>query len=157
MMTMCDILIGTVLLFPNKPSRILWLPTVVRRQKVHSRFRGFYTNKKTVGFNFSLKLPMDLLIIPAVQLAHGAGLWVQELLLTPSELRDTVSQSRQGRILAKIPMKLHWDQTVDFEEKSRVFNFKSLYLRAQMELERVLWLKVRLHELVRPLGWSVDP
>ena len=95
---------------------------------------------------------MDLRIIPALELAHGTGLSVQELLLTPSELRDTVSQSRQGRILAKIPMKLHWDQTVDFEGKSRVFNFKSLYLRTQMELERVLWLKVRLRELVRPLG-----
>ena len=68
----------------------------MRRQKVHSRFRGNYTKKKTVGFHLLLKFPMDLRIIPALELAHGAGLSAQELLLTPSELRDTVSQSPQG-------------------------------------------------------------
>ena len=66
----------------------------------------------------------------------------QELLLTPSEVEDTVSRN------AKIPMKLHWVQTLIFHEKSRVFDFETMYLRAQMKLEGVLGLKVRLRELV---------
>ena len=49
-------------------------------------------------------------------------------------------------------MKLHWVQTLDFHEKSRVVNFETLYLRAQVELEGVLVLKVRLRELVGAVG-----
>ena len=54
--------------------------------------------------------------------------------------------------MPNIPMKLHWVQTLDFHEKSRVFDFETLYLRAQMELEGVLGLKVRLRELVGAVG-----
>ena len=77
-------------------------------------------------------------------LAKILGVCTIELLQTPSESGDTVSQSRQGGIHAKIPMKLHWVETLDFHEKSRVDDFETLYLRAQMEFGGVLCCKVQV-------------
>ena len=52
-------------------------------------------------------------------------------------------------------MKFHWIETMDFHEKPSVVDSETLYLRAQMELEGVLGLKVRLRELVGAVELSV--
>ena len=79
-------------------------------------------------------------MVPSLNTYKTELVCTQALRLTPSELEDTVSQSRQCRIHAKIPMTLHWVQTLDFHGKSSVVDFETLYLRAQMELEGVLGL-----------------
>ena len=79
-----------------------------------------------------------------LSVAKILGLCTKELLRTPSEPGDTASQSRQRGIHAKIPMKLHWVETLHFHEKSRIVDFETLYLRAEMEFGGVLWSKVRV-------------
>ena len=98
--------------------------------------------KTTFSSGEFLIVPCFLQFIPSSYLDKILGLCTKELLQTPSELGDTVSQSRQGGIHTKIPMKLHWVETLGFDEKSRVADFETLYLRAQMEFGGVLWCKV---------------
>ena len=60
----------------------------------------------------------------------------KELLQTPSELRDTVSQSwTLGKFQWNSLVMRQWNLI----RISLVVNFVTLYLRAQMEFEGVLW------------------
>ena len=108
--------------------------------------------KKSFSSDAFLSAPKCLLFILLSQLDKILGLCTKELLQTPSELGDIVAQSQQGRILTKIPMKFHWIETMEFHEKPSVVDSETLYLRAQLELEGVLWCKVRIFYLTKMVG-----
>ena len=122
------------------------------RQKVRYPQRRKCGKNRTFLSDVFLSVRTCPLFTLSSKLAKILVLWTKELLQTPSELGDTVSQSRQCGIHAKIPMKLHWVETLDFHEKSRVADFETLYLRAQMEFGGALWCKVRVFYLTKMVG-----
>ena len=79
-------------------------------------------------------------IVLAFQWAHGDGLRAQGRLLTPSELGDTVSQSRQHLIFHENPVSEPNVMSLGFWHGFDLADFETLYLRGQMELEGILGL-----------------
>ena len=86
----------------------------------------------------------SLLFIQSSLLDEILGLCTKELLQTPSDLGDTVSQSRQPVIFHENPVSQSNEISLRFWEGFDVVDFQTLYLRAQMEFEGVLWCKVRV-------------
>ena len=126
------------------------------RQKVHTLIHGISRKKKTVDFHFFLMHDINFWIVLALQLAHGAGLRAQELLLTPSELRDTVSRSWKPLIFHQNPVSHPIVISLGFSWRSGLVKFEGRYLGAQMEFGGVLWCKVRVFYPTKMVGWTGD-
>ena len=63
-----------------------------------------------------------------------------------------MSQSRQPVIFHEKPVSQSNEMSLEFWEGFVVVAFETLYLRAQMEFEVVLWCKVRVFYLTKMLG-----
>ena len=63
-----------------------------------------------------------------------------------------MSQSRQPLIFHENPVSQSNEISLRFWEVFDVVDFQTLYLRAQMEFEGVLWCKLRLFYLTKMLG-----